>query len=354
MNKISSWKYDLLQLLWNSLKLISVFVLVLHVISCKNSVAERKVVIYASVDRQYAEPILEEFEEKTGIRVLPVYDVEAAKTTGLVNRLIAEKNNTQADVFWNGEFAQTILLKEKGILSPYFSENRSEIPTQYLDPEGYWSGFCGRARVFIVNTELVAPSEYPESLFDLTASKWPPDKVGIAYPIFGTTATQAAALYTYLGPEKGKQFFENLYSHGIQVVAGNSTVRDMVVNGQLILGLTDTDDACGAIKKGASVGIVIPDQDKNDMGTLVIPNTVALVANAQNPEEARVLIDYLLSVEVEKQLIQAGWSQIPLRQMDIQIDCPGLDTIKGMNISLSEVYEQIELAKNQLKEVFVQ
>jgi iron(III) transport system substrate-binding protein len=128
----------------------------------------------------------------------------------------------------------------------------------------------------------------------------------------------------------------------------------MVVNGQLILGLTDTDDACGAIKKGASVGIVIPDQDKNDMGTLVIPNTVALVANAQNPEEARVLIDYLLSVEVEEQLIQAGWSQIPLRQMDIQIECPDLDTIKGMNISLSEVYEQIELVKNQLKEVFVQ
>jgi iron(III) transport system substrate-binding protein len=92
----------------------------------------------------------------------------------------------------------------------------------------------------------------------------------------------------------------------------------------------------------------------NDMGTLVIPNTVALVANSQNPEEARLLIDYLLSVEVEEQLIKAGWSQIPLRQMDIQIDCPDLDTIKGMNISLSEVYEQIELAKNQLKEVFVQ
>jgi iron(III) transport system substrate-binding protein len=128
----------------------------------------------------------------------------------------------------------------------------------------------------------------------------------------------------------------------------------MVVNGQLILGLTDTDDACGAIKKGASVELIIPDQDKNDMGTLIIPNTVALVANAQNPEEARLLIDYLLSMEVEKQLIQSGWSQIPLRQMDIDIDCPDLDTIKGMNISLGEVYEQIERAKSQLKEVFVQ
>ena len=100
--------------------------------------------------------------------------------------------------------------------------------------------------------------------------------------------------------------------------------------------------------------IILPDQGKNDMGTLIIPNTVALIANAPNPEEARLLIDYLLSIEVEKQLIQSGWSQIPLRQMDIHIECPDIDTIKGMNVSLNEVYKQIELAKSQLKEIFVQ
>ena len=354
MNKISSEKNDIQRSLWPSQIMIFVFILIIQIFSCRTTSTDRKVIIYTSVDRQYSEPILEDFEKKTGIRVLPVYDVEAAKTTGLVNRLIAEKNNPQADVFWNGEFAQTILLKEKGILSPYFSESRSEISTQYLDPEGYWSGLGGRARVFIVNTELLSPSEYPKSLFDLTGSTWPPEKVGIAYPIFGTTATQAAAVYACLGPDKGKQFFQQLYSDGIRVVGGNSVVRDMVVNGQLILGLTDTDDACMAIKKGASVEVILPDQGKSDMGTLIIPNTVGLITNAPNPVEAQLLIDYLLSIEVEKQLIQSGWSQIPLRRTDIHAECPVPDAIKGMNISLTEVYEQIELAKSQLKEIFVQ
>ena len=128
---------------------------------------QREVVIYTSVDQVYSEPVLEKFEDETGIKVKAVYDVEAAKTTGLVNRLIAEKGNPLADVWWNGEIAQTILLKEEGVLTPYSSTEADGIPSAYIDTEGYWTGFGGRARVLLVNTELVVPEEYPESIFDL-------------------------------------------------------------------------------------------------------------------------------------------------------------------------------------------
>ena len=76
-----------------------------------------EVVVYVSVDQVHAEPILNDFAEQTGMRVKPVYDVEASKTTGLVQRLIAEKERPQADVFWNGEFAQTLRLKGLGVLA---------------------------------------------------------------------------------------------------------------------------------------------------------------------------------------------------------------------------------------------
>jgi len=76
------------------------------------------VVIYTSVDQVFSEPTLEEFEAQTGIRVLPVYDVEAAKTTGLVTRLIAEKGRPQADVFWSGEIAQAIASRRRASWRP--------------------------------------------------------------------------------------------------------------------------------------------------------------------------------------------------------------------------------------------
>ena len=56
------------------------------------------VVIYASQDQVYAEPILKEFEQQTGLRVLAVHDSEAVKTVGLMNRLLAERARPQCDV----------------------------------------------------------------------------------------------------------------------------------------------------------------------------------------------------------------------------------------------------------------
>lgn len=68
-------------------------VLIIFILSivpgCTGDNAERKVVVYTSVDQVFSEPVLKDFEKQTGIKVYPAYDVEAAKTTGLVNRLIA-------------------------------------------------------------------------------------------------------------------------------------------------------------------------------------------------------------------------------------------------------------------------
>ncbi len=312
---------------------------------------ESSVVVYTSVDQIYAEPILNEFEEASGIKVQAVYDVEAAKTTGLVNRLIAEKNNPQADVFWNGEFAQTILLKQEGVLTPYKSPSAQDIPESLIDPEGYWAGAGGRCRIILVNTELMAPEDYPDSIFDFLNEKYPADKVGIAYPLFGTTATQAAALYAYLGPEEGKSFFSALKDRGVQVVDGNSVVRDMVADGRLMMGLTDTDDAVAALENGKPVKMIFPDQD--EMGTLIIPYTTGLVAGGPNPDAGQQLIDYLLSSEVERKIYTAGFSQVTVRPLGIEVEYLPSSGVKSMGINITQAYEQLDLVTEELREIFI-
>ncbi|MHC4308287.1 MAG: LptM family lipoprotein [Planctomycetota bacterium] len=56
-----------------------------------------EVVVYVSEDQVFSEPILKEFETDTGIRVKAVYDTEETKSTGVMNRLIAEKGNPRGD-----------------------------------------------------------------------------------------------------------------------------------------------------------------------------------------------------------------------------------------------------------------
>ncbi len=335
-------------------RLVLIIVLALALpLACSCAPKPPTVVVYTSVDQVYAEPVLNAFAERTGIRVQPVFDVEATKTTGLANRLIAEKNHPRADVWWSGEFAQTMRLEAEGVLAPYDSPAAADIPAAYRDPGFFWTGVAGRARVLLVNTKLLTPEQYPRNLRDLLDEHLPGGQIGIAYPLFGTTATHAAALYAAWGRDAARGYFARLQARGVRVVDGNSVVRDMVAQGQLACGLTDTDDACGAVEKGAPVEILFPDQEEGGLGTLVIPGTVALVAGAPHPQQARMLIDYLVSAEVERQLVASGWCQVPLRSTIAPPACPPGPAPRGMAVSLEAVWQQTEAASADLREVFV-
>jgi iron(III) transport system substrate-binding protein len=332
--------------------IVVVLLMMIVIVACSSKTIQNQVVVYTSVDQIFSEPILDKFEAETGIEVLAVYDVEAAKTTGLVNRLIAEKNAPRADVWWNSEIIQTLVLKEKGVLAPYVSPEFEAIPESYRDPQGYWAGVGGRARVIIVNTNRIGEPGTINSIYDLINPRWEGDLIGIAYPLFGTAATHAAALYAYLGPQTAGDYFVNLVSHGVNVLDGNSIVRDLVANGILAFGLTDTDDACGALMRGDPVAIIFPDQD--DMGTLVIPGSVAMIAGAPHFEQAKILIDYLISARVERMLVEAGFSHIPIHpDVEVNETCISTQSIRGMDVEFSQVYGFTEILQTELREIFL-
>jgi len=72
-----------------------------------------EVVVYTSADEQVARPVFERFERETGIAVVPKFDTEATKTTGLANVLRAEATRPRADVFWSNEQAAVVALGDK-------------------------------------------------------------------------------------------------------------------------------------------------------------------------------------------------------------------------------------------------
>ena len=121
--------------------LIGVATALLVMMACREQGPE--VVVYTSVDQVFSQPVLERFQEESGIRVRAIYDTEEAKSTGVVNRLIAEAENPQADVFWSGDVFRCLVLKERGILAPH--EAPPAIPVRFRDSDGMWTGFSGRA-----------------------------------------------------------------------------------------------------------------------------------------------------------------------------------------------------------------
>ncbi|MCD6402868.1 MAG: extracellular solute-binding protein [Candidatus Aenigmarchaeota archaeon] len=312
---------------------------------------ENVVVVYVAHDQDYSEPILKEFEKQTGIKVKALYDTEATKTVGLVNRLLAEKNNPQADVFWNNEVMRSILLKELGILQPYCSPNAKDIPEFYKDPECYWTGFAARARVIIYNTEKIKENP-PTSIFDFTDPKWK-GKACIANPLLGTTSTHFAALFAALGDEKAKELLVKMKENDVKVVESNSMVRDQVVVGECWFGLTDTDDAYDAIREEKPVSFVFPDQKNEQIGDLIIPNTVMLIKNSPHPENGKKLIDFLLTPEVEEKLAKIAL-QMPLKNStSVPQYVPRVSSIKRMNVSYYQIFEKMNVSNQFIQENFL-
>lgn len=311
--------------------------------------AARQVTVYVSTDRVFSEPVLRAYEQKTGVKVNAVYDTEETKSTGLANRLLAEKNNPQADVFWSNEPVRTLVLKKRAVLAAYKSPNADGIPATFRDPEGYWTGFSARSRVIVYNTRLVKPEETPNSVLDLTDPKWK-GQVAIADPRFGSTSFHVAALYAELGDERADDFFRKLKANDVKIVSSNSVVRDMVVRGELKVGLTDTDDVNVALEDKQPVAMVFPDRD--GMGVPVMPNMVSLIAGAPHLVEGQKLIDYLLSPEVERSLAQSEAVQIPLREgVDGPKNIPPLKSFKPMTLDYGRAADRIEDVTRRLQDI---
>jgi len=332
-------------------KLISHLILSLMMSAALSPAIAEEVVVYTSIDDVFARPVSKVFEQETGITVKLVTDTEETKSTGLLNRLIAEKERPRADVFWSGDPIRAAMLKSKGVSASYYSPAAKGLPKRYSDSEGHWVGFSARARIILYNKDQVKNDKTPTSIMDLLNPDFK-GKVCMANPLFGTTSMHAAAIFTYLGDNKAKQFFANLKKNKLQLLSSNGEVRRRVSSGACAYGITDTDDAYTAIRDGKPVGVVFPDQGKKDMGTLIVPNDAVLIANAPNLEAGKKFIDFLLTSETEELLAKGDAAQMPVRpELTGPKEFPSLSDLKPMQVDYSQLADKLQtLSQGFLKE----
>ena len=267
-------------------------------------------VVYCSLDQVHSEKILKMFEDRTGLEVMGAWDVERNKTVGLVNRLLAERNNPRADVYWNNEIAHTIRLKKAGLTQAYASPSAVGIPAGFKDPEHHWVGFAARARVFLQRTDKAI--DLPPRIYEMAEPRYAAHGA-MAAPLTGTTLTHFSALSLSDSAEHVLTWLDKAEASELKIGAGNADVMRRTCEGDVDWCLTDTDDAAAARRNGHPVEVVFPDQQDGGVGALLIPNTVCMIADAPHPDAAQQFIDFVLSAEVEAALAASDSEQIPLR-----------------------------------------
>ncbi|MFM8286334.1 MAG: substrate-binding domain-containing protein [Planctomycetaceae bacterium] len=266
----------------------------------------RTLVVYCAHDAEYARPLLERFTQQTGIAVEVRFDTEATKSLGLVNRLLAEREVPQCDVFWNNELLGTNSLAKEGLLREYRGPGWKSRADRDRDPGGLWTGFAARLRLW-----MVAPDRCPAQATEIERRLSGNDlrRVALAKPLFGTTLTQYVLWHNTWGEQRLWETHDRWLASGLRLVDGNAATKNLVVSGACDIAFTDSDDYWVARDAGARVDAT---PVRVEGATICIPNTVAILRGTRQPLEAERLVEFLLSPEAELALARSPSRQVPL------------------------------------------
>jgi len=269
--------------------------------------AAEELVVYSGRKEIVVKPVVEAFQKKTGVAV----KLKIGPTSGLANALIQEKARPRADVFVATEAGVMEILAKNGVLDAYVSPESKDLLPGSRDREGLWTGISSRARVIIYNKNLVPDKDVPRSVFPLTNPKWK-GKIAIAGTQERTTLTWVSSLIAVKGAKFTKDYLTQLYANGLKILPDNAEVWQGVGRGEFAIGLTNSPNYFLARKARYPVGVVYPDQNDGEVGTLLNLNAVALVKGAQHPDAAKRFIDFVLSPAGQRILIDGAY-EIPLK-----------------------------------------
>ncbi|KAA0222263.1 MAG: extracellular solute-binding protein [Planctomycetota bacterium] len=314
----------------------------------KGGAAGESPLLYCSVDTEFAREVLAEYERRTGVKVRVIFDTEAAKTTGLVQRILDEEGQTGADLFWSNEIFNTILLSRRGRLAAYVSPAAADIPEAYKCAAGTWTAFGMRARVVAFDSAVTPRASLPTTWEAYAAPEWA-SKLAIANPLFGTTRGHVAAAFALWGEDRGRAYLERLRAGGAAVLDSNSATVRAVLSGNRVIAFTDTDDVIVARKQRPTLDMIYP--DLGDGGTVLIPNSVAIVRGGAHRREAESLYDFLVSADVERMLARSDSRNIPVRSA--LCEELGVTAPPASKLTFARVADALEASAQAAREILL-
>jgi hypothetical protein len=212
-----------------------------------------EVVIYSGRSEPLIVPVIQLFQQQTGIKVT----LQSGTATALANLVLQEQPNPRADLFIANDAGTLEFLKLKGALQPYSSEQIKKIPEQFRARDGSWLGVSGRSRVIMYNTKLVKPEELPNSVFALTDPRWK-NKIAMATTRNESVIAWVTALRLTKGDAFTKEYLLKLKANGIVTLNGHTDVRKAVGRGEFPLGLVNHYYYHLELRDGSPVGVVYP------------------------------------------------------------------------------------------------
>jgi iron(III) transport system substrate-binding protein len=250
-----------------------------------------EVVIYTALEEDETSDYLALAEKE-----LPDLDIKWVRySTGeLAAKLIAEKNNPQADLVWGT--AVTVLANMNDLFEPYKPEGWNALPAEFKDPNGYWTAIDMYVAAFCVNTDRLAKKglEIPRSWEDLTKPEYAGEIIMPNPGSSGTGYLQVSSVLLWKGikdgSEEGWDFLGKLHKNIVEYTNSGSAPAKIASTGEISIGASFGYRVAKQIDSGYPVEIVFPEE-----GSGYELEANALLKGARNPENAKTFLDWAIS-----------------------------------------------------------
>ncbi len=290
-----------------------------------------------------AESIGAAFTEK-----YPGIKVNVVRTTAQVayQRLNQDIDSGVAncDVFNSTVMAHAVDLKKRGLLTPYSPINKNNAFEEFrdVDPDDAFTVTAAGPMCIVYNTDQVTEEEAPKNWPDLLDPKWK-NKVAIGHPGYsgyiGLWAVKMRELY-------GWEYFEKMAEQEPHIGRSSIDVVTTTASGETAVGAGPSASALISAEKGNPIANIYPVD-----GTVIITSPSAIMADAPNPNAAKLFMEFQLSTECG-QVVADDFSTPIVPGVTLRDGVKALDEIKVIQADLEQMTTGVPEVAEQFRDTF--
>lgn len=278
----------------NQSSLFSYCALILLLFILIGTVHAETLTIYSGRSKSLVEPIIKQFEEKSGIQV----EVSYGGTTQLAAALLTEGDKSPAALFWAQDAGALGAVSKKTMFEKLPESILTQVPSGFRDAEGFWVATSGRARVLAYSPERVKMEELPQSIFDLTQPMWK-GRVGWA-PTNASFQAFVTSLRVQVGEERTEEWLRGMKANGVKKYAKNTPIIEALAAGEIDLGLPNHYYLLRFKSKDSDFPVEQIFFKATDPGNLVNVAGIGLLKSSKNKDAALKFVEFLLSSKAQQ------------------------------------------------------
>ncbi|HYH35229.1 MAG TPA: iron ABC transporter substrate-binding protein, partial [Nocardioides sp.] len=264
-------------------------------------------VVYNAQHEELMTEIVPLFEEETGLDV----ELRNGKDLELANQLVAEGEESPADVFLTENSPAMSIVDNAGLFTRVSDDALAPIPDEYVPSSRNWTGILARSTVVMYNTDQATEEDMPDSILDFAEPEWK-DRISFS-PTGADFQAIVSAVLESEGEEATRAWLEGLAENGLEL-QNNLVVMQSVDAGDVEAGIAYhyywyRDQKESGEDSDSSALYFFGDQDP---GAFVSISGAGVLASSEHQADAQRFVEFLTSTEGQQAMADSYALEYPL------------------------------------------